>query len=171
MPIAAADIKWRLSGGAANADPNASLGGVASSVDVVDASARNLFDDVFGGEAGGGDVEYRCVYIVNGHATLTLSAARIYVSVPTSSPGTEFDIGLDPAAVNADAPTIADENTAPAGVAFTRPSDYTGGLQLNGATGLAPGARKAVWIRRTVTAGAAVGSDSGTLKVEGDTPA
>jgi len=66
--------------------------------------------------------------------------------------------------------SIANESAVPAGVTFSRPTNYAGGIQLNGSTGLAPGARKGVWIRRTVTAGATAGNDAGILKVEG-TPA
>lgn len=170
MAITATDLKWKLSGGAANADPNAALGGAMSSVEITDATLDNLFDDVAFAEGAAGEAEYRCFYVQNGHATLALSDARIYISVPTSSAGTEFDIGLDPAAVNADATTVADENTAPAGVTFSRPTTYAAGLVLNGSTGLVAGARKAVWIKRTVTAGVTSGTDSGTLKLEGDTP-
>jgi len=169
VAITATDIKWPLSGGSANTNPNASLGGVASSTEIVDATTDNLWDDVSGSEATAGDVEYRGFYIRNGHGTLTLSDARIYISALTSSPGTEFDLGLAAEAVNVDMATIANENTAPAGVTFTRPTDYTGGLQLNGSTGLAPGARKGVWLRRTVTAGAGAAADTGTVKVEGNT--
>lgn len=169
MAIVPTDIKWRLSGGASNTNVNASLGGAASSTDIADATADNLFDDVAGSEASAGDVEYRGFYIVNNHGSLALTNARIYISSATSSPGTEFDIGLAAEAVNVDMATIANESTAPAGVTFSRPTDYAGGLALNSTTGLVAGARKGVWIRRTVTAGAGAASDTGTLKVEGDT--
>jgi len=71
MPIASADIKYRLSGGAANADPLVSLGGAKSSVD----AGSNLLDPVSSSEALAGDIEYRCYYIHNAHATLTLENA------------------------------------------------------------------------------------------------
>ena len=44
MAIVASDIKIRLSGGGANSDVNASLGGAKSSVEVTDNSLHNLFD-------------------------------------------------------------------------------------------------------------------------------
>jgi hypothetical protein len=169
MPIASSDIQWRLSGGAGNAAPNSSLGGIMSSTAIVDASNDNLFDDVSGAESQAGDVEYRGFYVRNNHGTLTLQDARIYISSLTSSADTEFDLAVAAEAMNVDMATIADESTAPATVTFTRPTTYTGGLQLNGATGLTAGSRRGVWIKRTVSAAAAAVADAGTLKVEGDT--
>ena len=52
---AAAPI-WRLSGGAANTNPLASLGGIMSTST---AAGSNIFDDVTGDEGAAGDVEYR----------------------------------------------------------------------------------------------------------------
>lgn len=167
MAIVASDIKWRLSGGAGNSDPNAALGGVISSVDIVDATTDNLFDDVSGAESAAGDVEYRGFYVRNGHATLALSNTKIYISSLTSSTSTEFDLGLAVEATNATMATIANESTAPSSVTFTRPTDYTGGLSIGT---LNAGDYKGVWIRRTVTAGASPTTDTGTVKVEGDTP-
>ena len=54
MPIVAGDIDFRLSGGAANSDVNASLGGAKSSTELVDATLHNLFDQVSGDEAQAG---------------------------------------------------------------------------------------------------------------------
>lgn len=169
MAITATDILWPLSGGSSNTNVNASLGGALSSTGIADATNDNLFDDVSGAEATAGDVEYRGFYIKNNHGTLTLTDARIYISALTSSAGTEFDIGIAAEAVSVTMATIANESTAPTSVSFSRPTDYTGGLQLNGSTGLAPGAYRGVWIRRTVTAGAGAAADTGTLKVEGNT--
>lgn len=74
MPIIATDIHYRLSGGAANTDPNASLGGAKSSA----AMPSSIFDDVPSAEATAGSVEYRCIYIHNAHEDLTMLAPRIY---------------------------------------------------------------------------------------------
>lgn len=167
MAIVASDLKWRLSGGSSNTNPNNALGGVMSSTDIVDATSDNLFDDVSGAEATAGDVEYRGFYVLNNHGSLSLSNAKIYISTLTSSADTELDIGLATEAVNVDMGTIANESTAPSGVTFSRPTDYTGGLAIGT---LAAGARKGVWVRRTVSAAASPASDSGTLKLEGDTP-
>lgn len=171
MPIVASDIHFRHSGGASNSDPNADLGGAESSNQITDATNGNLFDDVSGAESAAGDIEYRGFYAHNNHGSLTLQDARIYISSLTSSADTEFDLAIAAEAVNTTMATIANESTAPATVTFTRPTTYSGGLQLNSATGLAAGARRGVWIRRTVNAGAAAAADSGTIKVEGDTAA
>lgn len=168
MPIVASDIKFRLSGGAANTNVNASLGGAKSSVDVVDASLHNLFDIVSSAEALAGDVEYRCVYVHNAHATLTLQNAAVYINTNTPSPDTTVAIGLGSAAVNAQEQSVVDEQTSPTGVTFSTPAS---GSPL--AIGdIAPGAHKAVWIRRNVTAGAsAFNSDSVIISITGDTAA
>lgn len=169
MAIVTADIQWRLSGGAGNASVNASLGGVISSTAIADATANNLYDDVTGAESAAGMIDFRGFYVRNNHGTLTLQDARIYISSATSSADTEFDIAVAAEAMNVTMATIATELTVPATVTFTRPTTYTGGLQLNAATGLTAGSTKGVWIRRTVTAGASAAADTGTLKVEGDT--
>lgn len=169
MPIVSTDIQWRLSGGAANSDPNAALGGAMSSTAIADAVANNLWDDVSGAESASGDTEYRGFYVRNNHGTLTLQGAVIYISSATSSADTEFDIGVAVEAMNVQMATIANESTAPSSVTFSRPTTFAGGLQLNSATGLTSGSNRGVWIKRTVNAAAAAAADTGTLKVEGDT--
>jgi hypothetical protein len=171
VPIVAGDIHFRHSGGAGNSDPNADLGGIMSSTQITDASNGNLFDDVSGAESAAGDIEYRGFYGYNNHGSLTLQDARIYISSLTSSADTEFDLGIAAEAVNVTMATIGNESTAPSSVTFTRPTTYAGGLQLNSTTGLTSGSRRGVWIRRTVTAGAAAAADTGTIKIEGDTAA
>lgn len=168
MPIIGTDIKVYLSGGAANSNPNASLGGAISSTEVVNNTLHNLFDKVTGAESAAGDIEYRCVFIKNTHATLTLQGAKIYISTNTPSADTTVAIGV---ATETGSPveTIANENTAPANPTFSTPTTEGAALSLGD---LAPGASKAVWIRRTVSAGAAAYSnDSAELTVFGDTDA
>lgn len=166
MPIVANDILLMLSGGAANSNPNASLGGVISATELVSASLHNLFDKVPSAEAAAGSVEYRCIYVRNEHDTLTLEDAKVFIPSNTVSADTELAIGLGTSAVNGTEQTVADETTAPAGVTFSAPGTYAAGLVIGN---LAPNATKAVWIRRTVNAGAAAANDSATLRVQGDT--
>jgi hypothetical protein len=171
-PIATTDIQFRHSGGSANSNPDLDLGGVESSNQLTDATDNNLFDDVTGAESAAGSVEHRGIYAHNNDGSRTLQDARIYISVLTTSSSTELDIGIAVEAVNTTMATIANETTVPGSVTFSRPTTYAGGLQLNAATGLAAGARRGVWVRRTVTAGAtAAAGDSGTLKIEGDSVA
>ena len=171
MPITATDLLFKLSGGAGNSNVNASLGGAMSTTAITDATNNNLFDDVSGAESAAGSVEFRGFYIQNNHGTLTLQDARVFISSLTASTSTEFDIAIAAEAVNVAMATIATETTVPATVTFTRPTTYAGGLQINSATGLAAAAYRGIWIRRTVTGGAAAAADTGTIRVEGDTDA
>lgn len=161
MAIISTDIKFRLSGGAANSDPAASIGGTKSSVD-----ASNYFDDVSSAEATSGDTEYRCIYVHNNHGTLTLQGAKIWIQTQTPSADTDVAIALGSSAVNGTETAVADESTAPSGPSFSAPSSFAGGLTIGD---LPAGQHKAIWIRRTVNAAAAAYSDSFTLRVQGDT--
>lgn len=162
MPIASSDIKYRLSGGGSNTDPNASLGGAVSSTD----AASTIFDNVSSGEASAGDTEYRCVYVKNNHGSLTLTSPKVWIQANTPSGDTTVEISLGTSAVNGTEQTIADENTSPTGTSFSSAANEGAGLSLGD---LAPGATKAVWIKRIVTAAAAAANDSFTLRVKGDT--
>lgn len=162
MPIASSDIQYRLSGGAANADPAASLGGAKSA----NAAAASIFDDVSSGEAAAGDAEYRCFYVHNAHATLTLTNARAWIQTNTPSPDTDMALALGNAAMNATETAVANESTAPTGPTFSAPSSYAGGIALGD---IPPGQARAVWARRTVAPGAAVYADSFKVRVQGDT--
>jgi len=169
MPIIATDIKFYLSGGGANADVNASLGGAISSVEISSAVAHNLFDQVSDGETSLGDIEYRCIYVKNEHATLTLQASKAFIPTNTPSGDTSSDIGLGTSAINATEQTVADEDTAPATVTFSAPANQGAGLLIGD---LAPGETKAIWVRRTInTAAAAYNSDGATVSVGGATAA
>ena len=162
MPIISTDIKYRLSGGAANADPMLSLGGFKSSVDM----AATIFDGVASEDAAAGDIEYRCVYIHNAHATLAMLAPKIWIEANTPSASTTVAIGLGTSAVNATEQTVANENAAPSGVSFSEPTNFAGGVPL---IDIPAGQSRAVWIKRTVTAGATVAADSFTLRTQCDT--
>lgn len=162
MPIVSSDIKFRLSGGAANADQNASLGGAKSSTE----ASASLFDNVDSSEAAAGDIEYRCFYVHNAHATLTMLNAKAWIQTNTPSGDTALAMGLGTSALNGTEQTVAGEGNAPAGVTFSAAADEAGSIALGD---IAPGGHRAVWVRRTVTAAAAAFSDSATLRVKCDT--
>ena len=164
MPIISTDIKYRLSGGAANTDPALSLGGAKSSTD----AGSNLLDTVSSVEAAAGDVEYRCEYVHNNHGTLTLEGAKLWVQANTPSADTTIEVGLGTSAVNATEQTVANEGVAPSGVTFSAAADEAGAISLGD---IPAGQHRAVWIKRTITAGAAASSDTATLRVKGDTAA
>lgn len=165
MAIISTDIQYRLSGGAGNSNHDASLGGAKSSTQV----GANLFDTVIGDEAAAGDIEYRCIYVHNAHGSLTLENAVIWIDANTPSADTTIAIGLGTSAINATEQTVVNESTAPVTVTFSSPSTKGAGLAIGN---LPFGQHKAVWVRRTVTAGAAaVNSDTFSLRVAGDTAA
>lgn len=167
MPVASNEIKFYLSGGGANSDVNASLGGAKSSVEITTATLHNLFDVVSSAEASAGDVEYRCIYVENTNGTDSLLSAAAYISSNTPSTDTTIDIGLGTSAIDGIEQTIANESAVPAGVAFSAPATLGAGLSIGNLTA---GQHKAIWIRRTVNAAAASYSgDTATINVGGDT--
>jgi hypothetical protein len=169
MPIIASDLKIRLSGGAANANVNSSLGGAKSSVEVTDNTLHNIFDIVDGTESAAGDIEYRGVYLHNGHGTLTAQNVRVYISSPTTSSADEWDIALAGEGLNGTMETIATEANAPAGETFSRPSTYATGLNMGN---IPAGQHYGLWLRRTVNAGAgAIDNNSITINYDCDTAA
>jgi hypothetical protein len=164
MPISSTDIVFRLSGGAANTSPLASLGGPKSST----AAPSGVFDDVGGAESGAGDTEYRCVYVHNAHASLTLVSSVLWIPSNTPSPSTTIDVGLGTSAINGTEQSVADESTAPASVTFAAAATQAAGIALGD---IPAGQSRAVWLRRTINAGAAAVNDTFTLRVTGDTAA
>lgn len=170
MAIVAADIKYRLSGGSGNTDVNASLGGVKSSTEITDNVDNNLFDDVSGAEHTAGRTEYRCIYVHNNHGSLTLTNAVVWIQSDTSGADSDLSISVGTAAVNGTEQTVGNETTAPTGSAGTF-SDAA----VSRATGLAlgdipAGQHKAVWLRRTVTAGSTPqAADTCSIQAGGDT--
>jgi len=149
MPLIAGDFVTRLSGGVGNSDGNASLGGVKSA-NAASASIDALFDQTATAEATAGDVEYRCVYLHNA-GSVTMFSTVVWISSNTPNANTTLDIGVGTAAVNGTEQTIANESTAPSGVSFSAPSNQGAGLALGD---IPAGQHKAIWLRRTVTAGA-----------------
>lgn len=169
MPIVSGDIQFRLSGGAANADPNAALGGAKSSTQITAASLHNLFDQVASAESSAGDTEYRCFYVHNAHATLTWTTVKVWVQTNTPASDTTADIGLGTSAINGTEQTVANENTAPTSVSFSAPSTEGTALAIGD---IPPGQHKAIWVRRTISAAAAANNlDSVVIRVKGDTAA
>jgi hypothetical protein len=164
MPIISTDIQYRLSGGAANSSDEASLGGIKSSTTI----SGTVLDDTSGAESLAGDVEYRCIYVHNNHGTLQLTNPVIWLQAQTLGSGHVIAIGVGSAAVNGTEQTVADESTAPAGVTFSAPTTQGTGLALGS---IPAGQHKALWIRRTVTGGAAASNNGYTLRVTGETAA
>lgn len=181
MPIVAADIVFKGSSpgaaagnATANGGAGTNRGNFASSGTLTDASLNNVFGDVTGDEnAANAVVDYQCIFVHNNHGSLALQSAVVYMT-ETAAQGVDVAIGVDTTAASAvnsgsaQALTIANRTTAPAGVAFSSPSTKGTGLALGT---LNAGQVKAIWIRRTSANRAAVNADAAVLTVAGDTAA
>lgn len=168
MPILPSEIVYRLSGGPANSDPNASLGGARSTVAagvIVSDTLHNLWDDVNGDEAVAGDAEYRAVYVENANPTLVLQAPKLWIEVPSPSPKSEIDVALAVEGLNGEVEAVADEGTTPPVVAFVRPFSKASGVSL---PELSPGSYHGIWLRRTIDPSAGALNESPAIRVEGD---
>ena len=172
MAVIASDMKFYLSGGSGNTNPNASLGAGRSTTEIVSNTLQNLFDNVSGPESVSGDTEYRCFYLRNTNGTDTLEDVGIWIDSNTPSASTVIAIGLDPNLFSpGGAVTIATESDAPAGVSFTNSPDPTSEGTALAIGDMPAGSEIAVWVRRTVTAGAAsAANDPATIRIVG-TPA
>jgi hypothetical protein len=149
MAIITSDFSPRLSGGVSNSNGTASLGGVKSS-NAMSSTIDALFDAVTAAQAVSGLTEYRCIYLHNANAADLMTAARVWLSANTPLAGTTIDIGVGSSALNATEQTTANETDAPTGVTFSAPSTAATGLALGN---IPFGQHRAIWLRRTVTAG------------------
>ena len=180
MAISATDILFKLSiktGTAGNqnaqANVNESLGKYISTTEIVDATLNNLFDDVSGDENAASDVEYRCIFVHNAHATLAWQGVVCWMSAEITG-GANAAISIDTTVASpigqatAQALEVADEDTAPAGLTFSAPTTKATGLSIGD---LAAGNCRAIWVRRSATNSAALDNDGVTVRCEGDTAA
>jgi hypothetical protein len=171
MAIVNTDIVYRYSVAAAAGNTTASsaaasLGDQVATNGPTTAVANDVFDDVSGAEASAGATDYRCLFALNNHATLSLLGAKVSISSQTSG-GATVTIGLDPAGItpkgqaSAQAATIANEAAAPAGVSFS-----AGPLTIGD---IPAGSVAAFWIKRVTPPGATVQADGAVFSVDGDT--
>lgn len=170
MAIVSTDIKYMLSGGAANTAPNASLGGVISTTEInLSTTLHNLFDQVSSAESSAGDTEYRCFYVKNNHGTLTLQGAKVWIETNTPSGDTSAEISLGTSAVGGTEQTVGDESTAPSGTSFGSAAGEGAALSIGD---IPAGQHKAIWVKRIVNSSAsAYNNDGVTIRVKGDTAA
>ena len=184
MAIVAGDISFWLTGaasdGAAQADPNASLGGFRSSTQITTGVLNNLWDNTTGAKAAAGDTEYRCVCIRNDHATLLLTEATVFmaatgnaqivVSFAVEVPTTSDTTGSCQTIVNeSTTPTVNSGNCGNWSTATTYATGQT--LAINAHDDdLGVGEIVFVWLRRVVAAGAtAVNSEDHYIYITGNT--
>jgi len=174
VSIVASDIVIRLttkSGSAGDSlagTPAGSLGKYASTTALTNATLANLFDNVSDVESAAGDTNYRAFYVLNNHATLTLTNARVQINTDAAG-GAAIDIATDNIGVtakgsaSAQGAQIANEATAPTGVSAFGDGPLTIG-------DIPPGSGAMVWVKRVVTAGqTAVPLDTVTIDVIGGT--
>lgn len=127
----AANIQLRFSGGVANTDPDASLGGAMSTetaaiISTANTNLNNLFDNISKTENLAGTVDYRCVYIQNTGDALNgvelyltgNNATNAWVSLGVIE-GSDEEAGI----VGYSAQSILDEETDPV---YTRVVTNTG---------------------------------------------
>ncbi len=153
--------------------PGTSLGGFISTTAIPDNALNNLFDDVTGDENKALENEYRCEGVHNSNAANDLQNPVAWISAEVAG-GASVAIGPDPTATSAlgasaaQFVSVANEDTAPAGVAFSAPTTKGAGIGL----GTIPkGNVKGLWHRRTTANSAALNNDGATVRVEGDTGA
>ena len=179
MPITAGDMLYKFSvktgsaGDSVAGNAAGSLGKYISTTELTDAALNNLFDDVSGDDNVALDEEYRCIFIHNNHATLTLAAPVLCLSGETAN-GADISIALDGVGVTpkgqigAQADEVADEDTPPSGESFTSPGTKGAGLVM---PDIPPGQVHAFWVKRTAANSPALNNDDVTFTVEGDTAA
>lgn len=178
MAIVAADILYKYStttgpGNSTAGAANTSLGEFISTTAIPDASLHNLFDVVTGDENAASDVEYRCFFVHNNHATLTWESVVVWLSAEVAG-GAGAAISVDTTAASAvgsataQAKEVVDESTAPTSQTFSAPTTKGTGLSIGNLTA---GQVRAIWVRRTAANSAALNSDGVTIRCEGDTAA
>lgn len=180
MPIQSTDLLYKYSvttgaaGNTAAGTAAGSLGKYVSTTVLADATINNLFPDVTGDENAAQNVDYKCIFVHNNHATLTLQRTVVWLASEVAG-GADVALALDligAVPVGQAAPqaaTIVDKNTAPTGVtAFASPASKATGLAIGD---IPAGSVIAIWVRRTARNTAAQNNDGVTIRVEGDTAA
>lgn len=158
-----ATLVLRLTGGASNANPDLSLGGVSSANNLSSTALNNLFDDVSPSEALAGSIEYRAIDAFNSGDAVA-AGATLWMSAETTNTKSSVDVGVVTSPID-DTESIADEVTAPvgAGIAFAH---YNSASKLS-LPDIAANSYCRVWIKRIIVAGAInSANDIGTLSVQ-----
>ena len=153
----AAVIEYFLTGGAANADPDASLGGTTSSENLSGTALNNLFDNVIPTDIeAGDDVTYRA-FVIKNTGDATAKHVQFFFTDTTNTESilaAWFDV--------TDAVSVGDGDTEPAGASWTQPLI---GAKMDLAD-LAAGEEHRIWVRRTVDQDATnLNDDTATLHV------
>lgn len=175
MAVSSSDILLKFSvttgpGNSTAGTASGSLGEFISTTQITSAVLHNLFDIISGAENLASDVEYRCIFIHNSHATDDFLNVKVYIQSEVAD-GASIAIGVDTTAASAlanasaQALEVVDESTAPVGVTFTSPTTLETGIDVGD---IAAGEVRAIWIRRTAANSAALENDGATLRIQGE---
>lgn len=160
MPISASDLDWFYSGGSGNTDPAASIGLARSTTQIPDDTLHALFANFKGSEATAGITKYRCVYVRNSHATLTLSDPQISIDSSGGSFDTQILVSKGPSGKNGTEVEIENDRTEPVGV------DFQATVSIDD---LAPGDFFPLWFSVTIPPGTEpFNSDTHIIDITGD---
>ncbi len=173
MPLAGTDIKKKFTvkaGAAGNSQagtPAGSLGRYISTTEITDNVAHNLFDQITGEENAASEAEYRCIAVHDAGAS-TAQNVKVYLASEVAG-GANIAIGVDPTAASAIGSAaaqgleVADENTAPVGVAFSSPVNVAGAVAMGD---IPAGQCRFLWVRRTATNSAGMTGDQVVLRIQ-----
>ena len=153
MATSKEDVHRYYSGGASNANPQLSIGGIKSSVKIPDETLNAVWDDTSSAEASLGDTEVRVIYFQYDGVDTFVKNVVVYLSAKAKGVDDSVEYAIDPAfGVNVVYPTRANENDPPTNVVWTNGSTRAAGRLL------AAKLNKGQWVhcllRRTISAGA-----------------
>ena len=150
-------VQLVLSGGSLNKLPKFSIGGEPSSTVVTSDMFNNLFDDVSRVEVINEVNDFRCIYVHNNEVAEIINTVFTQLSV---SENTKIYIGVE----DGTAQIISNETQSPVGIVFYDSTEFQI-LQMP-LGNIGAGLYRAIWIRRQVFPGNAVGDFS--TKVDWD---
>ena len=136
-------LAFKYTGGAANSDPNTSLGGTGSSVTLDTTALNNLFDDVgVDDKESSDDVNYRAIDLKNEGD----EEARHVSFFLTDTPNSESIIAVWLDTVGTQ--SVVNEQTEPTGASGNWTTPLVGSKMS--LSDLAAGGTYRLWVRRTV---------------------
>lgn len=132
------------------------LGGAITTTESASGVTGNIFDTFSGAETLAGGTYYACVYVKNTNGTQAAQVVKMLIDSETDHDGVNVSLGLGVAGLNTEEPSIADENTAPAGVTFgdtdtTTSGSATADNELDLGT-IPANQYQAVWVRVVIGA-------------------
>ena len=147
---------------------NGDLGGPIDTEEVESAKLHELFPAITGSQAAAGLTDYRCLYIRNHNQNDILENIQVYLTSQPQSPDVTIELALGHSPANTPEQSIPDGETAPHDVTFMAADSIQGAVT---AGDLGPnGEYIAIWIKRTVDAGAdAIQADRFSIAVLGET--